>query len=73
MISPNVLPLAAAYSSLDIFERSAVLITFVFSFEKQTGPTYAPYGSTIEFEVVGDQNNFFDLQKIFLEVNCKIV
>ena len=27
----------------------------------------------LEFEVAGDRNNFIDLQKIFLEVKCKIV
>ena len=27
----------------------------------------------VEFEVSGDQNNFIDLQKIFLKVKCKIV
>ena len=27
----------------------------------------------LEFEVAGDRNNFTDLQKIFLEVKCKIV
>ena len=26
----------------------------------------------LEFEVTGDRKNFFDLQKIFLEVKCKI-
>ena len=27
----------------------------------------------LEFEVAGDRNNFIDLQKIFLEIKCKIV
>ena len=27
----------------------------------------------LEFEVTGDRNSFIDLQKIFLEVKCKIV
>ena len=27
----------------------------------------------LEFEVAGDRNNFNDLQKIFLEIKCKIV
>ena len=27
----------------------------------------------LEFEVAGDRNNFIDLQKISLEVKCKIV
>ena len=27
----------------------------------------------LEFEISGDRNNFIDLQKIFLEIKCKIV
>ena len=27
----------------------------------------------LEFEVAGDRNNFIDLQKVFLEIKCKIV
>ena len=27
----------------------------------------------LEFELSGDRNNFIDLQKIFLEIKCKIV
>ena len=37
-----VLTLEAAHSSLDIFERSPVLITFDSSFEQKIGHTYAP-------------------------------
>ena len=53
---PNVLPLEASHSSLDIFERSTVLITFDSSFEQKIGPIYSPNGPTLEFEVVGDRN-----------------
>ena len=69
---PNILPLETSHSSLDIFERSPVLITFDSSFEQKIGPIYSPNGPTLEFEVVGDRNNFLDLQKIFLEIKCKI-
>ena len=27
----------------------------------------------MEFEVVGDRNNFFDLQKIYQEIKCRIL
>ena len=40
---------------------------------KKIGPVYSPNGPMLEFEVAGDRNNFIDLQKIFLEINCKIV
>ena len=32
----------------------------------------APNGQMLEFEVAGDRNSFIDLQKIFLEIKCKI-
>lgn len=70
---PNILPIEASHTSLDIFERSPVLITFDSSFEQKVGPTYSPDGPTLEFEIVGDRNNFLDLQKIFLEIKCKIL
>ena len=69
---PNVLPVEASHSSLDIFERPPLLITFDTSFEQKIGPIYAPDGPTLEFEVTGDRSNFIDLQNIYLEVKCKI-
>ena len=44
--------------------------TFDQSFEQKTGTFYSPTGSSLEFEVVGDRNNFIDLQKNYLEVKC---
>ena len=70
---PNILPLEAWHSSLDIFERSPVLITFDSSSEQKIGPIYSPNWPTLDFEVVGDRNNFLHLQKIFLEIKCKII
>ena len=70
---PNVLPVEASHSSLDIFERPPLLITFNTSFEQKIGPVYAPNGPTLEFEVVGDRTNFIDLQNIYLEVKCRIL
>ena len=34
---------------------------------------YSPSGPMLEFEIAGDRKNFIDLQKIFLEVKCKVV
>ena len=42
------------------------------SVEQKTGPLYSLSGSSLEFEVVGDRNNFIDLQKIYLEAKCRI-
>ena len=67
-----VIPSEATHSSLDLFEKPPLLVTFDQSFEQKTGPLYSPSGSSLEFEVVGDRNNFIDLQKIYLEVKCRI-
>ena len=69
---PNVLPVEASHSSLDIFERAPLLITFDSSFGQRIGPLYAPNGPTLEFVVTGDRTNFIDLQNIYLEVKCNI-
>ena len=67
-----VTPSQATHSSLDEVEKPPLLVTFDQSFEQKTGPLYSPSGSSVEFEVVGDRNNFKDLQKVYLEVNCRI-
>ena len=69
----DLLPSEATYSSLDLFEKPSLLVTFHGSFCQKLGPVYSPNGPMLEFEVAGDRNNFIDLQKIFLEVKCKIV
>ena len=46
-----------------LFEKPPLLVTFDQSFEQKTGPLYSPSKSSLEFEVVGDRNNFIDLQK----------
>ena len=69
----NMLPSEATHSSLDLFEKPPLLITFDDSFCQKIGPVYSPNGPMLEFEVTGDRNNFIDLQKIFLEIKCKII
>ena len=70
---PNNLPVEANHSSLDLFEKPSLLVTFDTSFEQKVGPLYAPNGPTLEFEVVADRTNFTDLQNIYLEVKCRIL
>ena len=69
----NLLPVEATHSSLDVFEKPSLLVTFDSSFEQKIGSAYSADGPTLEFEVVGDRNNFIDLQKIFLEIKFKVV
>ena len=68
-----MLPTEATHSSLDLFEKTALLVTFDGSFCQKVWPVYSPNGPMLEFEVAGDRKNFIDLQKIFLEIKCKIV
>ena len=68
-----VIPSEVTHSSLELFVKPPLLVTFDQAFEQKTGPLYSPTGSSLEFEIVGDRNNFIDLQKIYLEVKCCIV
>ena len=67
-----VRPSEATHSSLNLFEKAPLLVPFDQSIEQKIGPLYSPSGSSLKFEVVGDRNNFIDLQKIYLEVKCRI-
>ena len=69
----NMSPTEATDISLDLFEKPALLVTFDGNFCQKVLPVYSPNGPMLEFVVAGDRNNFFDLQKIFLEIKCKIV
>ena len=50
-----------------------LLVFFDGSFCQKLGLVYRQNGFKLEFEIAGDRNNFFDIQKIFLEIKCKIV
>ena len=66
------IPSKATNSYLNLFEKPPLLVTCDHSFEPKTGPLHSPSGSSLEFEVVVDRNNIKDLQKIYLEVKCRI-
>jgi hypothetical protein len=68
----NLLPSEATHSSLDLFERSSLLVAFDGSIDQKIGPVYSPNGPTLEFKVMGDRNNFLDLQHVYLELSCSI-
>ena len=71
MIS-NLLPTEATHSSLDLFEKSLLLVKFEKAFTQKSGPSYSPDGHMLEFEVLGDRNNFIDLQRTCLEILTRI-
>ena len=62
----------ATHSSLDLFEKPSLLIAFENGFEQRVGPVYTSNGPTLEFKVIGDRNNFINLEQIFLGVSCRI-
>ena len=72
MIS-NLIPSEATHSSLDLFEKPPLLVTFENAFTQKIGPSYSPDGPMLEFEVLGDRNNFIDLQRTRLEIVARIV
>ena len=72
MIS-NLIPSEATHSSLDLFEKPPLLVTFEIAFTQKIGPSYSPDGPMLEFEVLGDRNNFIDLQRTRLEIVARIV
>ena len=72
MIS-NLLPTEATHSSLEFFEKPPLLVTFANAFTQKNGPSYSPDGPMLEIEVLGDRNNFIDLQRSRLEILARIV
>ena len=62
-----LLPAEATHTTLDLFEKQPLLITFDKAFTQKVGPSYSPDGPMLEIEVLGDRINFIDLQKILLE------
>ena len=68
-----VIPSEATHSSLYLFEKPILLLILDQSFEQKTGPLYSASGSSLEFEVIGDRNNFIDMQKIYLEIKCRLL
>ena len=73
MIS-NLFPSEATHSSLDLFEKPPLLVTFENAFTQKIGPSYSQDGPMLEFEVLlGDRNNFIELQRTRLEIVARIV
>ena len=58
----NLLPSEATHSSLDLFEKPSLLVTFDGSFCQKLGPIFSSNGPMLEFEVAADRSNVIDLQ-----------
>ena len=72
MIS-NLLPTEALHSLLDLFEKPPLLVTFENTLTQKFGQFYTPDGPMLEFEVLGDRNNFNDVQRTRLEFVARVV
>ena len=59
----NLLPAEATHATIDLFEKKPQLNTFDNAFTPKIGPFYSPDGPMLEFEVLGEENNFIDLPK----------
>ena len=68
----NLLPTESTHSSLDLFEKPSLLVAFENGFEQSVGPVYTANGPTLEFKVVGDRNNFINMEQIYLGLSCRI-
>ena len=68
----NILPAEATHTTLDLFEEPPQHNIFDNAFTQKVAPSYSPDGPMLELEVLGDRNNFIDMQKLLLENKCKI-
>ena len=60
----------AKHKNLELFYKQHLVVKFDNAFTKSAS-SYSPDGPMLEFEVVGDMNNFIDLQKFLPEFECK--
>ena len=68
----SLLPTEATHSLLDSFEKPPVLVTFQNSFPQKTGPSYSPDGPMLEFELLGDRNNFIEIVERIVQNNGNV-
>ena len=69
----NLITSEATHSSLNLFEKPPLIVTFENASTQKNGPSYSPDGPMLEFEKLGCRNNFIDLQSTCLEVVARIV
>ena len=56
-----LLPNKATHSSLDLFEKQALLVNFNGGFCQKLEPVYNPDGPMLAFEVTCDRNKIIDI------------
>ena len=58
----NLLPNEATHSSLDLFEKQTLLISFENAFDPKIRPVYLPNGPMLEIEITGDRIWKYDVK-----------
>ena len=66
------IPKPATHSSLEIFSKPEVLVTFDNSFEQETLPITSNDAPVFEFVLTTERNIYLDLQSVELKVEAKI-
>ena len=61
----------ATHTTIDLFENQPLLITFEIAFTQKVGSSYSSDAPMLEFEGLGDRNNFKDLEKFLFKKNVK--
>ena len=69
----KIIPSEAPHRSLNLFEKLPLLVTFEIAFTQKVGPFYSLDSPMLEFEVLGDGNDFIDLQRTRLEIVARTV
>ena len=67
-----MLPNEATQNSLDFLEKQHLLNTFETAFDQKIGDVYSPNRPMLELKIIFDRNNFVELQKIYLQIRCKV-
>ena len=68
----HIIPKPATASSLDIFSKPEVLVSFDNSFEQETLLVTAHHAPVFEFVLTTDRNIYLDLQSVDLKLEAKI-
>ena len=63
----------ATHSAVVFLKTILYSLRLILLLRKKIGPFYSPDGSLLEFVVLGDRNNFIDLQRTRLEILAGIL
>ena len=69
----NSLQTEATHSLLVSIEQPPVFVLFQNSFTQKTGRSYSPDGPMLDFEVLGDRNNFIEIVARIVQNNGNVL